>query len=368
MKIIFANQLRALAAIFVVLNHFWGLFFIPSFLHGIGIPTTFSVIQPDYTKWVFYPPFGSFLPGLFGVGVFFLISGFVIPISLKNQTSLSFLIRRFFRIYPVFLICFIISLFMYFVCSWYWRVDLPWQINPTYILSSLNLMHSAKGLPSIDFVSWSLSVEIKFYILFSIIYAITRKPLHVMNMLLISSLIMLIGAYYSDSSLEQYSFTSLMFSDSQYLSFMFIGCSFYFYLKNGISLINHLSYSMMLIIIWWLICVIYNKTWMPAISINYLYAIILFSLCFYFRSKFKNNVIIDFLADISFPLYLVHSMIGYVLMSIMIDIGFNFILSCISSLLASIFISYFIHKIIEMPSNEIGKLLTIRNKIPYQQI
>ena len=64
----------------VVIDHFILIFVNP------------SRASPVFTLAVFL--------GSFGVGTFFLLSGFLIPISL-NKGSNSFLIRRIFRIYPV---------------------------------------------------------------------------------------------------------------------------------------------------------------------------------------------------------------------------------------------------------------------------
>ncbi len=40
--------------------------------------------------------------GAFGVALFFLISGFVIPLSFQSYGRLDFLVARFFRIYPTY--------------------------------------------------------------------------------------------------------------------------------------------------------------------------------------------------------------------------------------------------------------------------
>lgn len=46
---------------------------------------------------------GTFNPGAFGVVVFFLVSGFVIPMSLERQGSLpAFAVSRIFRLYPLY--------------------------------------------------------------------------------------------------------------------------------------------------------------------------------------------------------------------------------------------------------------------------
>ena len=173
MKLRFAHQLRAIAALSVVVYHYWGVFFVPAVRSIVGVPANFMPTQPAYTRHVLAPPAGSFYYGVFGVGVFFLISGFVIPISLRNISTWKFLIRRFFRIYPVYWFCLLISIGMYGVCSWFWSTPLSDRVSLPYILKNLALLHSATGIASLDFVCWSLAVEIKFYVVIALVFDAT---------------------------------------------------------------------------------------------------------------------------------------------------------------------------------------------------
>src|SRR4029077_5012932 len=57
------------------------------------------------------------LPKLIGLGgdavdLFIIISGFVIMLSLDNQreTYLQFVVRRFFRLFPVFIVLFVVAI------------------------------------------------------------------------------------------------------------------------------------------------------------------------------------------------------------------------------------------------------------------
>ena len=78
---------RGMAALLVVLFHFSFMF--------IGKMEPYNTI---------------FLNGGFGVDFFFLISGFIISFVTQEKIKLStFLLKRFFRIYPLFLFILIIS-------------------------------------------------------------------------------------------------------------------------------------------------------------------------------------------------------------------------------------------------------------------
>ncbi len=87
------DDLRGVAILSVVLYHYFFYVFKSdvttenTFIHNFGMFTNF------------------FNLGAFGVSLFFLVSGFVIPMSLKNSSTkiiIDFFIKRFFRLYPTY--------------------------------------------------------------------------------------------------------------------------------------------------------------------------------------------------------------------------------------------------------------------------
>nr|WP_273869026.1 hypothetical protein [Serratia odorifera] len=86
-KVVFADQLRVLAFISVVITHWVGRFWEaqPVVAYLTKSPEIIG-ITPHYIDRLM-PPVPWFDYGSFGVAVFFLISGFVIPFSLKKQKA-----------------------------------------------------------------------------------------------------------------------------------------------------------------------------------------------------------------------------------------------------------------------------------------
>jgi peptidoglycan/LPS O-acetylase OafA/YrhL len=364
MKLRFAHQLRAIAALSVVINHYWGIFFVPAVRSIIGVPASFVLTQPGYTQHVLSPGTGGFLYGAFGVGVFFLISGLVIPISLSNLSTGKFLLRRFFRIYPVYWFCLLISIFLYFVCSWYWSTPLSGRISLPFLIDNLPLLHSAAGIASLDFVAWSLAVEIKFYVIFALI-ALIGKNAHQVTLISIAFLTFCCAAaYFSTQSLDSASFFARLISDMKYMTFMFLGCLFYYALSNQLSVRSALGYGAVIYGLFATINTFYEYQFFGPLARNYTYALIIFSACYLCRKNFKENKILDFLADISFPLYLLHSMIGYVTMPILISEGVSYTLAWMLCLGLTICIAFLVHKYVENPINEFGKKISSRGERP----
>lgn len=62
MKLRFAHQLRGIAALSVVINHYWGIFFSPAVRQLVGVSDAFTPLQPGYTRHVLSPEAGRHEP------------------------------------------------------------------------------------------------------------------------------------------------------------------------------------------------------------------------------------------------------------------------------------------------------------------
>jgi len=96
--------------------------------------------------------------GYLGVSVFFIISGFVISYSAENQRPLEFLIARFARIYPTFLIIMSVTATVLLLSP-----DPPFQIDIRQYAANLLVFSLVLGEPFVDGVYWSIVLEIVFY-------------------------------------------------------------------------------------------------------------------------------------------------------------------------------------------------------------
>lgn len=355
MKLVFAHQLRALAALSVVVNHYWGIFFSPVVRAIVGVPASFVPVQPGYTRHVLAPGAGGFLYGAFGVGLFFLISGFVIPISLRHLSTGQFLVRRFFRIYPVYWFCLLISLAMYGVSAWYWSTPLSDRMSVSYVASNLLLLHSAAGIPSLDFVCWSLAVEVKFYVVFALIVMIGKSARQVVWLSIGLLTMCCVATYLTTHGAYPRSFIAYMLSDIKFMSFMFLGCIFYYVLYDELDVRAALGYGALIFGLFVAIGAMHEAQVFGPLVKNYTYALVLFAVCYRLRDRVRNNRILDFLADISFPLYLVHSMIGYVTMPILIDRGMPYSLAWVVCAGLAVLVACLVHVYVELPANAFGR-------------
>lgn len=168
-KISFAHNLRGIAAFSVVLAHLAGVFWLSSPVAAqlANTPAYIGSI-PKVVKYVNYTSYGHF-----GVALFFLISGFVIPFSLKKLGSLQFLIARFFRLWPLYAVGLSITL----SCIWYasMHYGFPFNHTVTDIMKNILLVRDLFWIPSIDGIVWTLEIEVKYYLICALIAPWIRR-------------------------------------------------------------------------------------------------------------------------------------------------------------------------------------------------
>jgi len=99
--------------------------------------------------------------GRIGVVVFFLISGFVVPFSVRADSAApvqGFAIRRFFRIFPAYWLSVPLAAFAFF-----WIAGSPFSAGE--FLVNLTLLQDVFGVRPAEGVYWTLLVELVFYAL-----------------------------------------------------------------------------------------------------------------------------------------------------------------------------------------------------------
>lgn len=108
--------------------------------------------------------------GYLGVDIFFIISGFVIAMSLKSKSVSAFITSRITRLYPAYWFCVILTFLFIKLFG-----------NPVFDASffqlgvNLTMLQSFFRVDMIDGVYWSLYIELKFYILIVLLLFLQKK-------------------------------------------------------------------------------------------------------------------------------------------------------------------------------------------------
>jgi peptidoglycan/LPS O-acetylase OafA/YrhL len=271
------DALRGLAAVGVVLYHY-----------TIGYEIMFgqhsAALQPHMLIQLFHQ-------GHFGVELFFIISGFVILMTLERSESLvSFGISRFARLYPPYVACSALTL----------GVIVFAQFNPQHLrfadaLAGLTMASSLFHRPEIDPSDWTLTYEVIFYILVGAFY-FARKSRQIEMFCLVGMAI------------------SLPFALNIYYAYLFAaGMMIYRFSSGKAVALTWVTFGAVLA------TPILRTRATAAQHLLYVLMIFAFMALVWLAGKGKlrqlERPVLLFLGDISYSLYLLHQIIGYWLIS-----------------------------------------------------
>lgn len=270
------DVLRGIAALNVVLFHYTAKFRL-----------NFGHDYPSKYDWNI---------GQYGVELFFIISGFVIFMSLQGKTSIGdFAYKRFSRLYPTYWICMILT----FLVVGLARDPGIESQSAAVFLMNLTMIQGAFNIKNIDGVYWSLIPELFFYVSMGLLFQlgwlnkVRTIALVWLSLMLFNTLFKLpFGAY---------------FLNLEYGMFFMAGILFY-----QIKFAKGDWHEHVLIGFCFLAAVLTH----PGLTLFYVFVFIflLFYLFVYDQLKFFSWKPFIFLGYISYPLYLLHQNIGFVLM------------------------------------------------------
>jgi peptidoglycan/LPS O-acetylase OafA/YrhL len=145
-RLVEIDALRGVAALSVVLFHY---------------STRFTEVFGGHP-----PPTLSFNDGHYGVNLFFIISGFVIFMTLeKTSRPMDFVVSRFSRLFPTYWVAVILT---YSVTHF---LGLPDKlVSLASGLGNLMMIHNLFQIPHVDGVYWTLEVELLFYFGMFVLY------------------------------------------------------------------------------------------------------------------------------------------------------------------------------------------------------
>jgi peptidoglycan/LPS O-acetylase OafA/YrhL len=136
------DLLRLVAALLVVAFHY--------LFRGAAADGYLAVPYPEAAPYA--------LGGYLGVNLFFLISGFVIAWSAEGRDAISFAIARFVRLWPGFVICMSATATVMAIAA---HPALP--VSAQQYLANLTMFAPALRQPFMDGAYWSIVLEIIFY-------------------------------------------------------------------------------------------------------------------------------------------------------------------------------------------------------------
>jgi peptidoglycan/LPS O-acetylase OafA/YrhL len=156
-RLLTLDVFRALAILGVLVYHYLSRFAPPAYARDV------------YGYHHLYPQWLDI--GALGVDFFFIISGFVIFMTLERcRDPFDFWFRRFARIYPAFVAATLLTFVLVNAFG-------PADFHSTWRDALIGLTLLSKDIPGAVFVEpayWSLAAEVKFYLLIGLVYAVAK--------------------------------------------------------------------------------------------------------------------------------------------------------------------------------------------------
>ncbi|HVZ97123.1 MAG TPA: acyltransferase [Chitinophagaceae bacterium] len=291
-RIVELDALRGIAAVFVVFFHF-------------------SIMAGSSSIFL--------RAGVTGVDLFFLISGYVIFMTLiKIKSGYEFIISRLLRLYPSYLVMMLITLGIIFIFR---RTEMP---DIKVILGNVTMMQPLFFVPNIDDSYWTLTVEMQFYILMLILYLCGwLKQIERTGSIILTLIILyyLMASFFFENSVVYITPRSL-FPVISHFQLFFAGILFYNISMQGATWRRH---SLLLACLLWTMF-LFDKSGRAHFFIGlttYGIMIGLYFFIFYLfalkKLGFLNFKLLLFLGNISYGLYLIHQEAGKILYGYILD-------------------------------------------------
>lgn len=133
------------------------------FILALGVCVFHYYYYGPHDHLIPFTPLDGFGLGylMFGVEAFFAVSGFVIVLSTANRTPVEFMLARMARLGPTLLVASTVTLLLYYVLN----------VQPRLAHAAFHYLFSITFFPlvrlggGLDWSLWSLSFEIRFYVL-----------------------------------------------------------------------------------------------------------------------------------------------------------------------------------------------------------
>lgn len=363
-RIWFAHLLRGPACLLVIFAHFAVNFLTEPEVVAAGArfaPVEGLPAMPWAAAVAGWRDFGIEL-GSLGVLLFFLVSGFVIPFSLANRDLKGFGIRRFFRLYPTLWLCTLLTLGALALQSRLGGGSL--QVDAATLAANGTLLAPYLGLQWIEPVLWTLAVEEMFYVLAALLAWRGRLASPGALALAAGGLAVLAaGSNLLAPAGNGFWLWFWMGHNATCVLFILIGLVFHLVYQQqwspgngvaGIAALAALYAGSILVGPMRGVAAVYLLTGALALGI--------FSLLYLLRDSVPYSRAADRLSGISYPLYLIHGVNGFIVMRAVFAGTGSYPLALAAALAASFLLASAVHRWVERPTNRVGHLLARRNR------
>lgn len=313
------NSLRGLAATAICFYHF--VLSTANYVEAIEVRTFFYYAQ-------------------YGVPLFFVISGIVLPLAmLKNDYQFkdwrTFMLKRLLRLEPPYLVSLVLAS-LYLIFQTYRHDGILTFSVSNFLLHLAYLIPWVEGQEWINPIYWSLAVEFQFYFLLSIAFIGLKQ--HVLGYRLLMYSLLLGACFISNEK-------AFVF---RWLPLFFVGI---IYSLKQYQLVSTKEYLIVSLLSFGLI---YYQLDLPNLCVT-IFALGLIHYFPNYNPKYSN-----WLGKISYSLYLVHLIVGQALVNFLSHnyrLPYQKVVVILSGYVLSIFVAWLLYKWVEQPSKKASSKL-----------
>ncbi len=310
------DALRGIAALMVVLYHYTKRY------DEIYTHKTMGILHFDI--------------GRYGIQLFFMISGFVIFMTInKTEKIKDFVISRFSRLYPAYWFAVILTY------SATLMIPLPGRmVGLSEALINLSMFQTWFRIPNVDGVYWTLAIELSFYIIMCLLY-VSGYIKKIVTVSIIWMVIILltnhIENYYGYKVHAAVKLALIL----DYGHLFIAGIMFYkLYEDKKLKYLFCIAFSYM----------VEYKVNSGFLIISGVYFLLFCFLVLNLLSWLKFKPLV-FLGAISYSLYLIHQNVGYIIIRVLYDRGINNpYLIILIPIVMTIIVAFFMNILVEKPS------------------
>jgi len=273
----------------------------------------------------------------FGVDFFFVVSGFVIFMTInRTNKSMDFVVSRFSRLFPAYWLAIILTTIVMLTFG------LPDKtLSISQVLVNFTMLQEFMGVEPVDSVYWTLTRELIFYASILIIYKLgfTNRIIPIISIWLLiqlfSELMLIYTGYFP------WKITFLL--NLEYANLF--GAGIVFYLLKTKPELKYLHYLIALCLI--------NYFIRHGLELGLLTGLIYASFYLFIYGKLSFICVkpLIFLGTISYSLYLIHENIGFIIIRLLSDFGINSNIAILATIFMSIILASTMTYKIERPAN-----------------
>jgi peptidoglycan/LPS O-acetylase OafA/YrhL len=316
------DSLRGQAAVMVCLYHF--------------VCTTSNYIQDEFVLNIFSL-------GQYGVHIFFVISGIVIPLSMiKHEYSVSklfpYLFKRMARIEPPYIISLFVFMLYILLKQKYFKSSI---ISVSEMPSLIDfLAHLGYLVPFFDNIKWfintywSLAIEFQYYLLLSVIFPFMMHGKIIVRVISNAFFLSLGLIYFNTSFLPTWT------------PIFMLGITYALFINSRISLLEFLIFEVLSMVL-----IYYYFNWIE------LGTCLLTIFSIHFLSSYSTKLS-RFFGQISYSLYLLHGVTGSLIINYLSHTLTSPLQKCgviTFGFMCTILCSFIFYWLIEKPSQQFSK-------------